>query len=81
MPQSPDARMKPVRAAMMQTLDSARTSVKAASKAARDSQSMTWADFIASREAVFKPVMFLRTLLSPTTENSRDMARKFLRRV
>ena len=76
-PQSPLDRMKTVRHAMMQVFDSARTSFRAASKFPKASQSMTWADFMVSREAVFNPVQFRRTLLSPTTEKSRDILMKF----
>ena len=76
-PQSPDASKKSVIAATIHTLDSARTSVNEASSESRDVQSMTWAAFIVSRDAIFSPVMLRRTLLSPTIENSRDIEKVF----
>ena len=72
-PQLPPERRNSVIAARMRTSDSARTSLKAASKLARLATSMTWAFFMLTREAMFNPVMFRRTFESPITEKSPDM--------
>ena len=57
--------MNSVKVATMRTEVSARTSARAASKVEAVKQSMTWDDFMASREAMFNPVMLRLTLLSP----------------
>ena len=72
-PQLPPERRNSVIAARMRTSDSARTSLKAASKLARLATSMTWAFFMLTRDAMFNPVMFRRTFESPITEKSPDM--------
>ena len=72
-PVSSAANSMSVMAATMQTEDSALTSVKAVSKEARLSQANTCEVFIASREAMFKPVMLRRMLASPMMVMRRDM--------
>ena len=67
---------KSVMVATMQTFDSLRTSPRAASREESEAQSMIWDDFMTSREAIFRPVMFRRTLLSPITEKSHDILRR-----
>ena len=64
-PQKPFDKMNSVKVATMRTEVSARTSARAASKVKAVKQSMTWDDFMASREAMFNPVMLRLTLLSP----------------
>ena len=72
-PQSPLLTMNSVMDAMINTEDSARTSCKALSRFERWTQSMSWAVFIDSREAIFSPVIFRRKLASPITEKSREI--------
>ena len=59
--------------AMMQMADSDLTLDNAASKAVMSEQSMISALFMDSRDAILKLVMLRLTLLSPTTDTSRDM--------
>ena len=65
-PQSPLAKRKSVKHAMIKTEDSALTSVRAVSKLAWDRHSMTCADFIDGLEAILSPVMLRVTFVSPT---------------
>ena len=69
-PQSSAKMIISVTAATMHTVDSDLTSAKALSRPSRLAQAMTWADFILAREAMFKVVMFRRTLPSPMMEKS-----------
>ena len=69
--QSPFDKRRSVIAAMMQTDDSGLTLARAASKELSPLKSMIWADFIVSLDAMFSAVIFLRTLASPITVNSR----------
>ena len=70
---SPVANKSSVMTATMQTFDSARTDDNDSSSEAMLRQSINWAVFMASREAILRVVIFLLTLLSPTTEMSRDI--------
>ena len=59
--------------AMMQMVDSDLTLDNAASKEVMREQSMISALFMDSREAILRLVMLRLTLLSPTTDTSRDI--------
>ena len=72
-PHSPVANKSSVTTATMQMVDSALTADSAASREAMLVQSIIWAVFMASREAILSPVKFRLTLLSPTTDTSRDI--------
>ena len=74
-PHSPVANKSSVTTATMQMVDSARTADSAASREAMLGQSIIWAVFMASREAILSPVKFRLTLLSPTTEMRRDIVK------
>ena len=76
-PQSPPLNRNSVMAAMTRTVDSGRTPLRASSRVDIDTQSMTWALFMVSREAMFNPVILRLTLRSPITVKSRltDMAK------
>ena len=69
-PQSPLFRMNSVTAATMRTVDSCRTWARAVLREVSWLQSMTSADFMTSRDAMFNPVMLRLTLGSPIMEKS-----------
>ena len=69
-PENPLEMMNSVIVATMRTEASGFTSWRAVLNVDGWMQSMTWADFMTSREAMFNPVMFLRTFASPIIEKS-----------
>ena len=64
-PQNPPLTRNSVIEAMINTVDSCRTSVRALSNEAIESQSTIWAVFMTSREAMLRPVILRRTFASP----------------
>ena len=77
-PQNPLDKMNSVKVDTINTDDSARTSASAVSKVVDEMQSISWADFMASREAMLSPVILRLTLASPIMVKSleRDIAEK-----
>ena len=72
-PQSPLLRRNSVSDATIRTVESARTAFREASRLDIRVQSMISADFMTSREAIFKAVILRRTFASPMMEYSLDI--------